>query len=242
MNLVKQTRSTYTLYLPEKLNPETLDELQQIWSRIDFEAVRFLILRGNAEAFCLGMDLNWVAQEFGDDFQAEVEPFISFLKSLQSASVITIAVIEGAAVGGGVGIAAACDCVLASTQSTFRLTEGMLGLIPGIILSPLLSRLSVQQIKQMVFAAQEYGAADALHLGLVDRICKSEDLGNSLQAITRLLKHCKKQSVQDLKSILSEAPRMEPNRLYESGASLLGKRLAQPATRERLENLIGFYK
>lgn len=238
MSLAKQ--SIYTLHIPERLNPDTLQELHRDWSMIDFEQIRFVLLRGQIGCFCLGMDLNWVAQEFKEDFQSEVKPFIDFLKSLQSAPAFTIAVIEGAVTGGGVGIAAACDFVLASTIGTFRLTEGMLGLIPGVILPPLLSRLSTRQIKQMVFSVREYAVDSALNLGLVDRICKSEDIEESLLRITRELKHCKKQSVQDLKSILSEALSMERNRLYELGASFLQKRLVQPVTRERLENLLEF--
>lgn len=220
-----------TIEVPTYLNPDTICQLQEQWNVINQQKSRVILLKGQPGVFCLGLDLDWVAKQTVSRHQ--IETFTSFLKGIMSSSSITIAVVNGAVTGGGLGISSACDFVVASEQSTFRLTEGMLGLVPGIILHPLLNRLNRQTIKRMVFSAQEYRIEGAIELGLVDEMVLEEELDAQVARLIKQMCTSKKQSVQDLKMLLGKA--LDPGiDLIKEGTELLQHRLANQGMKRRL--------
>lgn len=227
--------------LPKVLNPASIAELNSTWDRIDLNETRLVILKGSSDYFCLGMDICWVSGSGENAFSDAIDVFISFLTGLQAAPCITMAVVEGRATGGGVGICSACDVVVASSASSFQLTEGLLGLIPGIILTPLLYRLSRQQVAKMVFTAKAYSAKEALQMGLVDDVVEKQELEPVTSAWISQLKKCKRQSVADLKEIWSKADLCGEN-LMHAGAALLRERLKDADIQNRLSNLAFFNK
>lgn len=159
MNLAN--RGVAYIELPRALSLASIVSLNQQWLDIKMDETELIILKGSTEDFCMGMDLDWVANEASSSFTEAMEMLISFFKNLQTAPCVTMAVVTGQVTGGGVGICAACDIVLAAEDSSFCLTEGLLGLTPGIILAPLLSRLPKQVLAKMVFIAKKYSAQEA---------------------------------------------------------------------------------
>ena len=239
MNLVDKNleKSTYVIEIPTALNPETIFALHQQWERINIACTRFILLKSQSKnIFCRGMDIRWVSQNNNNSFFEATKNFVSFLENLQNCPYITISIIDGLTEGGGVGIVSASDIVLATDQSSFQLTEGLFGLVPGIILPSLLSRLSPQTIKKMVFSAKKLSAQEAHNIGLVDEVTPAEDLETCLHCWIHQLKRCKRQSVIDLKFLLEKNKNPNHN-LSQLGISLLQKRLMDKETMERLKNL-----
>jgi enoyl-CoA hydratase/carnithine racemase len=236
MNLVN---SVAYIELPKTLSPDSIIELDREWAEIKAENPRLVVLKGRSEDFCLGMDIHWVSKGAGDSFTEAMNLFIAFLQNLQAAPCITMAVVEGRVTGGGVGIVAACDIVIATPNSSFHLTEGLLGLIPGIILTPLLSRLPKQVLAKIVFAAKRCTAEYALSIGLIDDIASNEDLETSVNSWISELKKCKQQAVVDLKILLAKAndPQVD---LMAEGAAVLKQRVNDPVIQDRLLNLAFF--
>ena len=95
-----------------------------------------------------------------------MQKYASFLKKIQTEKFISISLVCGSVSGGGLGIVCASDYVIVEDSSTFSLPEGLLGLIPGMILPSLLNRISPQQIKKMVFTGKKYPASFALDCGI----------------------------------------------------------------------------
>lgn len=237
MNLVETSVSI--IKVPAILNPATISDLERQWSQIDMEQSRIVLLVGSGEHFCLGMDINWIAGHLDESFLAAAKMFGGFLNKLQSAPCITLAVVDGTVAGGGVGICAACNIAVASTNSSFRLTEGLLGLTPGIILPALLSRLSRQVLAKMVFSSKKYTAPAALEIGLIDACVPAAQLEAAVHAWIRELKNCKRQTVLDLKELLANTGD-SPTTLLEKGTALLMTRLSDKEIQDRLANLAYF--
>lgn len=231
MSLANQ--SVFTLQIPRTLNPDTIAGLESRWKQIDFDRCRFVALRGARDCFCLGMDLSWLAQNPDASVADAARRFGAFLQNLQAAPCITIALVNGMVTGGGVGICAACDIVVAGTDSTFRLTEGLLGLAPGIILPALLSRMTRQAVSKMVFTAQLCDAREAQQAGLVDNCVPPDQLEAALYSRIARLGQCKSQSVADLKMLF----RQPPGAQMQAGVDLLLERLQCPGLQNRLINL-----
>lgn len=229
--------SIQTIDVPAYLNPETLSELNRQFQAVDLDSTQLIFLKGGSgDIFCLGMDIHWVSQHQNEAFADEAQRFVSFLDNLHTAPCITICIVNGAVVGGGLGIVAASDFVIATQQSSFQLSEGLYGLAPGVILPFLLNRLTPQSVKKMVFTAQKFSPTEAMAMGLVDDVTTRDDLNTSIELQTEQLKRCKQQSVKDLKSLLAKNT-ADRNRLTERGISLLVDRLKDPLLQNRLENL-----
>jgi enoyl-CoA hydratase/carnithine racemase len=128
--------------IPPLLNPESISDLTQQLNALEKENTRFVVLKGGDTVFCNGLDLRWVAHNQSGSYMKEMQEYGDFLKKLQTGKCIIISIVKGKASGGGMGIVCASDYVLATTGSEFSLPEGLLGLIPGMILPSLLNRLS----------------------------------------------------------------------------------------------------
>lgn len=241
MNLVNNNleKAIHIIEIPTTLNPNTISDLHQQWETINLDVVRFILLKSRANnLFCRGMDIGWIAKNDDNSFSEAMRLFVSFLERLHNCPYISISMIGGSVEGGGLGIVAASDLVLATEHSSFQLTEGLFGLVPGIILSSLLTRVSPQIIKKMVFSAKTYSASEALNIGLVDEVTAVEDLENCLYSWLKQFNSCQKQSVIDLKSLLGKNQTLLTNR----GMLLLQERLRQTEIKERFKNLAYYFE
>jgi methylglutaconyl-CoA hydratase len=221
--------------VPAVLNPETIGKMSSQLALIDVRTVRFLILRGSPQVFCNGLDIHWIAHNEITE-TTELNQFSRILTDLHSGPWITIAVVEGEVTGGGMGILAACDFVLATNGSQFALTEGMLGFIPGIILPFLLDKISATAIKKMVFTGQKYPAETMMAWGMVHEVVASSQLESAVTDVVRSMKSCKPQAITSLKTMLSEADCRREELIQEGIKSLIAN-LGIPSVKERLESL-----
>jgi enoyl-CoA hydratase/carnithine racemase len=230
---------TKEISIPSFLNPESIRGLSNQLSEAEKDGTRFLILKGSETIFCNGLDLKWVAANANGDYVTEMQEYGEFLKKLQTGSFISIAVVKGAASGGGMGIVCACDHVIADEASTFALPEGLLGLIPGMIMPALLNRLSPQHIKKMVLTGKNYSIQNALQWGIADEVVKTAELENAIQVAINSMKSCKKDPVGDLKQLLYKA-NINKDELAQLGMNILAAKLNEPEISERLINLAEF--
>ena len=143
---------------------------------------RVFVLEGCAGHFCSGMDLSAV-----EATAARLQRFAALLGALVRSPRPTIAAVDGAALGGGLGIAAACDFVLATDRSSFGLPEALYGLSPAIIRPVLLGRLTPQRLRLLVLSCRSRTADEAAALGLVDRVVPGGSFAAARRAAIREL-------------------------------------------------------
>ncbi|MDP2337787.1 MAG: enoyl-CoA hydratase-related protein [Bacteroidota bacterium] len=156
------------------LIPELISELHQALDLIaKKEEIQFVVLSGNGRSFCAGADLNWFSGEEElslEESSASYKQLADLLLKIWQLPQITIALVHGNVFGGGIGLMAACDFVLADANTRFMFSEVKLGLLPATILPFVAKRLSVQSLRKWILTGELFAVNEAHQAGLVDVI------------------------------------------------------------------------
>jgi len=153
---------------------------------------RILVLEGRGKSFCAGADIAWMRNSVTltpEENAADALALSDLLNTLDTFRCPTIARVQGAAIGGGTGLAACCDIVVASEDASFGLAEVRLGLIPATISPYVMNAIGRRHARRYFLTAERFDALEAYRIGLVHDVCSSHELGYrvSLQ-IDKLLK------------------------------------------------------
>ncbi len=156
------------------------------------------------------------------------------LTALSGSRLVTVAVVEGRADGGGVGLAAACDFVFAGPRAGFRLTEMLLGLVPALIMPFVVARTGERRMLRMALLAEPYDATAAREIGLADEA--DERPWEHVRRLLLALRRMPRDNVGELKTcrrLLNPPPRG----YREYARRLLRHTVADPAVRDRITRL-----
>jgi polyketide biosynthesis enoyl-CoA hydratase PksH len=194
---------------------------------------RVLVVSATGPDFCVGTDLSGGAPNVLPSVVGEL-PYWRLLERLGNSPVITVALVDGAATAGGVGLACACDLVLAGPNASFRLTEALVGLVPAMALPFVVRRIGQQRAFVATLLAEEFDAAAAVTAGLADLgpAPASTLLRQTLVALRRL----DRATAAALLGWRGRLRRSDPE-LGVDASQLLVDRLTDPAVRARLERL-----
>jgi methylglutaconyl-CoA hydratase len=143
------------------------------------DAVRVVILAGRGASFCAGADIAAMkasASSSHEDNLAEAQRLGGMFAALGDLPKPIVARIQGNVFGGGVGLICACDIAVASTDTTFALSEVRLGIIPALISPYVVRRLGDRGARELMLTGERIGATRALELGLVNHVVKPEEL------------------------------------------------------------------
>lgn len=136
-------------------------------------ATRIVVLTARGRSFCAGADLDWMRRAAGYDEAhnlADARRLAWMLRAIDRCPKPVVGVVQGAALGGGVGLVAACDLVLCAETATFALSEVRLGLIPATIAPYLVAAIGARACRRLFLTAERFDAAEALRLGLVHAV------------------------------------------------------------------------
>lgn len=187
------------------LNAAMIREITDAATRLaNDNSVRAVVLSASGRSFCAGGDLAWMKQQFDADHTTrvlEASHLAAMLRCLDELPKLLIAVIEGSAFGGGVGLAAVCDIVLAAPDAKFALTETKLGLIPATIAPVLLRRIGLANIRRFALNACPFGAGEARSIGLISEIHERQELGASVERQIDLALACAPGAIADAKQL-----------------------------------------
>lgn len=172
--------------------------------------VRALVIRGAAGTFCAGGDFSRFRALMAEPAPATgPDPIAGFnrgfgdmLERLSSSEVATIAIVEGAAMGGGFGLAACCDFVLAASTAQFGMPEVTLGLPPAQIAPFVAARLGDGPALRLMLTGRRLGALQALRCGLVDEVLEPDALDARLDALLTELGRAEPAALRATKAIL----------------------------------------
>jgi methylglutaconyl-CoA hydratase len=137
------------------------------------EHVRIVFLRGEGGTFSAGADLEWMraaADRTEDDNREDALTMAVMLKRLTEIPALTVALVEGAAMGGGVGLVAACDLAIAIASTRFSFSEVRLGLIPATISPHVIRAIGPRHAKALFATGRIFGADHAREIGLVSEV------------------------------------------------------------------------
>jgi methylglutaconyl-CoA hydratase len=170
--------ATVTLNRPQvnnAYNGDVIRGLSDAVSRLgDDDSVRLLILRGNGKHFQAGADLKWLKQTANLDTENNIavsRATANAVRGLNELAKPTIALVHGGCFGGGTGIVAACDVVIASSDAIFSISEARWGVIAGIIFPQLLAAIGLRNLRRYALSCERFNAWKAKELGLVHEVC-----------------------------------------------------------------------
>lgn len=172
-------------------NEEVIAELTAAFVKAGADAsVRAVVLRGNGKSFCAGGDLNWMRKVADYSFDENVTDAMALgtlLKTINTLPKPTIALVQGSAFGGGVGLAACCDIAIAEEDAQFCLSEVRIGIIPSIIAPYVITAIGERQARRYFMTAERIDAETAKHIGLAHEVCSKGELDAALEKILAAL-------------------------------------------------------
>ncbi len=182
--------ATLTLNRPEVRNAfgaELIAELTEQIAECDLDPqVRVLVLRAEGKHFSAGADLNWMRsmKELPlADNQRDARKLAQLLEVLDGCRKPLIGVCQGAAMGGGVGLLACCDIVLAADDAFFALSEVRIGLTPATISPYVIRAIGARHARRYFVTGERFSAQRALALGLVHEVVSADELEDSLETL-----------------------------------------------------------
>ena len=155
--------------------------------------VKVVLIKGNGKHFQGGADLEWLKEigKLNKEENIEVSRrTASAIKGLTEFPKPTIAMIHGGCFGGGTGIAAAADIVVASEDAIFSIAEARWGVMAGIIIPHLNASIGVRNVRRYALTCERFDANEAKNIGLVHQICKTGKLNNTVKPIIENLLMC----------------------------------------------------
>ena len=149
--------------------------------------VRVVFIRGAGGTFSAGGDLNWMRDAAGwteSDNRDDAMGLAKMLKALHDIPALTVALVEGAAMGGGAGIVCACDMAVAVEGSRFAFSEVKLGLIPATIAPYVIEAVGPRRARQLFLTANIFDADYAAHAGIVDMVLPEGSMDEFVSMLT----------------------------------------------------------
>jgi methylglutaconyl-CoA hydratase len=172
-----------TLNRPERNNAYDGDLIAALLEGFDTleqtAGLRAVVISGNGKHFQAGADLDWIntvrARSHDDNVQASRDTALA-IQRLNLAPVPTVALVQGACFGGGTGLLAACDVVIAADTAVFSIAEVRWGLTAAIIIPQLNDAIGIRQVRRFALTGEHFDAAEARRIGLVHKIVPAADL------------------------------------------------------------------
>ena len=225
-------------------NAGFIAELTSACQRLDADdSLRVIVLAGRGKSFSAGGDLNWMRETAEADAasnQEDARKLATMLRTLSEVSKPTIARVHGAALGGGMGLASACDICIATPDASFATSEVRLGLIPAAISPYVVRAIGQRQAYRYFQTAERISAERAAQLGLVHEIVESEHLDSKIQGIVDALLlggPAAQSAAKDL--IRGVADRGVDDAVVEDTAQRIATLRTQPEAKEGISAFLG---
>ena len=202
-----------TLYDPERANalsPAMIGEIIELYSRdLRAEGIRAVLLGGAGKHFSAGADLEHL-RSLGDagleENRADSERLRRLFESVLRQGALTIALVQGACVAGGCGLATAHDFVVAAAGSRFLYSEARIGFVAALVATYLPLRLRGADIRELLLNPEFVGAERALEIGLVNRVVPDDELAEAGRELAvGILERASSESIARTKRLLLAA-------------------------------------
>jgi methylglutaconyl-CoA hydratase len=193
-------------------NEVVIAELQEVFSSLESD-VRVVVLAGDGPVFCAGADVQWMKKskdatekQNARDARAMAEMF----RAIDECPRPVIGRVQGAALGGGSGLVACCDIVVAAEGTQFGFTEVRLGIVPANISTFVLPKIGARAARRYFLTGERFDAAEALRIGLIHEVVKPELLDLRVDAIVQEVLQCGPRAVAIAKELIRQGVSAPP--------------------------------
>jgi methylglutaconyl-CoA hydratase len=228
---------TVSLNRPEVRNAfnETLIAELTAFARGPLDGVRVVILRGEGTHFCAGADLTWMSKTVTythDENVRDARAMSAMFHALDTLPVPLVGRIHGAALGGGAGLAAVCDIVIAADTAVFGFTEAKLGILPAVISPFAVAKIGRSAARELFLTAGRFPAARARELGLVHAVVAEQALDTEVQRYVKELLSSAPQAVAAAKALVAQVSGRVPADVADLTAETIARHRISPEGQE----------
>ena len=202
--------ATVTLNRPDlhnAFNEVLIAELTKCFLELGREEnVRIIILTGSGKSFCAGADINWMKSMIGFSYEENIQDsqnLADMFKVINECPKPVIGRINGAAFGGGVGLAAVCDIAVAVENAKFSFSEVKLGIIPAVVSPYVLAKIGPGHARKLFITGERFDANNAAEIGLVHRVVQPDNLDESVNDIIKNLLANGPGAMKEVKSLIA---------------------------------------
>ena len=170
------------------------------------DSIRVMVLTGDGNVFSAGADLNWMKKVAGYGFEENVEDALIFARMLESLYRLpkpTIARINGACIGGGVGLVSACDVAVSVPDAKFALREILLGIAPSAISPYVLRKIGERYAHDYFLTGRTFDANRAREIGLVNEVVERELLDAEIDVWVKRFLHAGPKGIAATKKLIN---------------------------------------
>jgi methylglutaconyl-CoA hydratase len=203
--------ATITLNRPEvhnAMNELLMNELTDCFKRVSKnDNIRIIILTGAGKSFCAGADLNWMKNMVSYSKEENVNDsrlLLNLFESIYQCPKTVIAKVNGHAFGGGVGLFAVCDIAIASPECIFAFSEVKLGIIPSVISTYVIRRITgLAHVRRLFITGERFNASYAEKIGLVDYVYSKEDVEKRIEKYISIIRSSGPKAIQEIKQLFN---------------------------------------
>ena len=199
-----------TLARPERrnaLDAELIAALSAAFA--DVGDARAGVLAGEGESFCSGADVGWMRASVELSYEENVADSTRLRRMYEAVDrcpAPVIARVQRHALGGGIGLVACCDAVVAAEDAVFAFSEVKLGIVPAVISPFALARIGAGAARRYFVTGERFDAATALHIGLVHEVVPAGELDTGVDRIVGELLTAGPEAARQAKRLVLDAP------------------------------------
>lgn len=211
------------------LNDELIAELTAWAAAAPASGARVAILQGAGTSFCAGADLSWMSRMVQYTFEENVRDahaIAAMFEALDTLPMALIGRVHGAALGGGAGLAAVCDIVVADDRAVFGFTEAKLGILPAVISPFVVRKIGISAARELFLTAARFGAARAKEIGLVHAVVPAPDLDHAVEGYVSELLTSAPGAVSGAKALIAAVAGRPPAEVAALTAETIAERRA----------------
>jgi methylglutaconyl-CoA hydratase len=209
--------TTVTLNRPEvrnAFNEELMSEITAWAERVPADgSIQAVVLQGAGSVFCAGADLQWMSKMMGYSRQQNVDDARRAAAMYQAMDLVPVPVIgriHGAALGGGAGLAAVCDVVVATDDAAFGFTEVTLGILPAMISPYVVRKIGMSAARELCLSGVRFGATRAKEIGLVHDVVSLDEMDAAIARYIDQFKRAAPSAIAATKRLLREVYGRQP--------------------------------
>ena len=189
-------------------NDELIAEAIDVFTHIDTGTARVVVLKGTGRNFCAGADLNWMSRmvSYTRDENIRDSSLLAKMYALMNECPLPIVGrIQGAAIGGGVGLVSVCDVAITTDTTQFGLSEVKLGILPAVISPYVIAKIGETHARALFLTGERFDAERALRIGLVHRVVENDpaQLDAAVYETVTQLKTSGPEAVRECKKLIA---------------------------------------
>ena len=199
--------------------------------------LRVVVLSGAGKTFCAGADVTWMSKTIAyteDENLRDATAMSRMFGAIDALPVAVVGRIQGAALGGGAGLAAVCDIVVADEQALFGFTEVKLGILPAVISPFVLAKIGGSAARELFLTGARFGAARAKEIGLVHAVVPAHELDNTVDTYVHELLAGGPEAVAAAKALIPAVIGRSPADAQPITIAAIARRRVSPEGQEGL--------